>query len=103
MIILQAYSDRRINLPLCVRLLLGAVLMAPLSAARAEGEPSSQPATNTLGNQNYESAAREVMQHMQTTFSLPDEGLYTHSTTDRNREFMWGNGIMFSALLGAAR
>src|SRR5439155_6622654 len=80
-----------------------AVLMAPICADKAEGEPCSQPATNTLGKQNYESAAREVMQHIQTTFSLPDEGLYAHSTTDRNREFMWGNGIMFSALLGAAR
>src|SRR5206468_11033686 len=39
----------------------------------------------------------------QSAFYLPKEGLYAHSLTQRQPEFMWGNGIMFSALLGAAR
>jgi hypothetical protein len=51
----------------------------------------------------YEAAAREVMDRVQDDFFLPEDGLYAHSLNDRHVEFMWGNGVMFTALLGAAR
>jgi hypothetical protein len=48
-------------------------------------------------------AANEVTTHIQKTYYHPDTGLYDHSTTKREPEAMWGNGVMFSALVGAAR
>ena len=52
---------------------------------------------------NYNAAAHDVMNHIQEVFYLPKDGLYARSLSDRHPDFMWGNGIMFSALLGAAR
>jgi uncharacterized protein YyaL (SSP411 family) len=43
------------------------------------------------------------MRQIQKNFYLPESGLYAHSITKRRAEFMWGNGIMFSALIAAAR
>src|SRR2546423_12967224 len=103
MINLQAYSDRAKCRPLSKRLLLLAAVLAASFAAHAETGPSSQPTTNALRDQNYKAAAGEVMQHIQAAFFIPDDGLYAHSLTERNPEFMWGNGILLSALLGPAR
>jgi hypothetical protein len=52
---------------------------------------------------DYFAAANEVTRYIQKTFYLSQSGLYAHSTTQRHAEYMWGNGVMFSALLGAAR
>lgn len=103
MVILEAYSHVGANWPVRARFLLCTALIVLLFADRATADPSSQPTIDPLAAPNYASAAREVMDHIQTTFLLPDDGLYAHSVTDRKPEFMWGNGILFSALLGAAR
>ena len=51
----------------------------------------------------YATAAAEVMQNIRATFYLPERHLYAHSLSDRRPDFMWGNGVMFSALVGATR
>ena len=43
------------------------------------------------------------MQFIQTTFYIQKDGLYATSKTERHPDFMWGNGILFPALLGATR
>jgi len=48
-------------------------------------------------------AAKELTTHIQKTYYHPDTGLYDHSTTKQEPEAMWGNGVLFSALVGAAR
>jgi hypothetical protein len=86
----------------CLRLLLGVASIVSFLSDHAAAGPSSEP-TSGLAAKNYASGAREVTDYIQTTFLLSDGGLYAHSVTDRKPEFMWGNGILFSALLGAAR
>jgi len=66
-------------------------------ASAADDRPSTQSSVN------YASAAREVTAYVQRTFVLPEENLYARSITDRRADYMWGNGIEFSALVGAAR
>src|SRR5688572_33228715 len=48
-------------------------------------------------------AAQEVTQHIQKNYWDPKRGLYAHSLDDRRPAAMWGNGIMFSALVAAAK
>src|SRR5438477_10839185 len=103
MIILQAHSPRPPCLTIAVRLILLLPYILTLFAAPVQAQPSSQPTSQPFANQNYRAAAREVTRHIQAAFFLPDDDLYAHSLADRTPEFMWGNGIMFSALLGAAR
>lgn len=55
------------------------------------------------GESTYASRAREVMEHIEKTFGKADSALYSKLTTDPSPEDMWGNGVMFSALVGAAR
>jgi hypothetical protein len=52
---------------------------------------------------DYAARAREVSEYMQATLYRPEDGLYAVKTTDRKPDFMWGNGITFSALLIARR
>lgn len=52
---------------------------------------------------DYAAQASDVMNYIQSTFYLPKEKTYAHSITDRHSDFMWGNGVTFTALLGAAR
>ncbi len=81
---------------------LVAILRAPSTAC---GDmPSTAPtAIDILKSRDYAAAASEVMRHIQATYYLPQQGLYAHSTAGRKPDAMWGNGIMFSALLGASR
>ena len=51
----------------------------------------------------YAHAAAEVMRHIEVAYGLPGTHLYAHSLADRRPDFTWGNGVMFTALLGAAR
>lgn len=51
----------------------------------------------------YEPEAREVTQYIQRTYYKPASGLYARSPKDRADDFMWSNGVMFSALVAAAR
>jgi hypothetical protein len=52
---------------------------------------------------DYEMKAREVTQYIQQNFYDPRTHLYAHTISDRRPEDMWGDGVMFSALVGAAR
>lgn len=47
--------------------------------------------------------AQEVTQHLQKTFGDEKTGLYKRSTSDANPDFMWPNGVAFSALVAATR
>jgi len=51
----------------------------------------------------YQSQASEVMKYIQDNFYDRNTGLYHHAPTDSHAEFMWGNGVMFPALVGACR
>jgi uncharacterized protein YyaL (SSP411 family) len=51
----------------------------------------------------HELKAYEVMKYIQQNYYNPSSGLYSQSPTKRDPEFMWGNGVMFSALVGATR
>lgn len=71
--------------------LLLAALLTPCAPA-ADPEPGS-----------YGRQAREVMEHIQKTFWNDGTGLYAESETKRHPDFMWPNGVMFTALVAAAR
>lgn len=73
---------------------IGLVLLGGLRPAIAE----TAPAENL-----YRARALEVMEHMEKTFRLPESDLYKRSLTEPRAEDMWGNGVMCSALVGAAR
>jgi uncharacterized protein YyaL (SSP411 family) len=47
--------------------------------------------------------ARAVMDAIQKDLADPTTGGYFQSTDKHDPEFMWGNGVMFSALVAAAR
>jgi hypothetical protein len=89
----------------CVRpaTLLLALLLLPAPAV-AQTLPTTRPSPTTQAAPlDYRAAAAEVMRHIHKTFYLPDKNLYAHSIKQRHPDFMWGNGVMFTALLGAAR
>ncbi len=71
----------------------------PIAAASAVSTPA--PAAVDPGL--YGKRAREVMAEIQKTFYDARTGLYAKSTTDTHPDFMWGNGVMFSAVVAAAR
>jgi uncharacterized protein YyaL (SSP411 family) len=87
-------------------ILLGIALFAASVACIALADSTTAP-TNLdefkKSPTRYETAARGVMDRVQADFYLPEDGLYARSLNDRHVEFMWGNGVMFTALLGAAR
>ena len=72
---------------------------APAIAAPASGTPP--PAAPDPGL--YGKRAREVMADIQKTFWNARTGLYSKSATDTRPDFLWGNGVAFSALVAAAR
>src|SRR5205823_4593934 len=51
----------------------------------------------------FTTAAEDVTRYIQKTYYDPQTGLYAHSLDDRSAEATWGNGVMFSALVAAAR
>jgi hypothetical protein len=65
--------------------------------------PNINPTSILQGRMDYQRAAAEVTSYVQTTFYLPRSGLYAHASGDKSPDFTWGNGVMFSALVGAAR
>jgi uncharacterized protein YyaL (SSP411 family) len=72
-----------------------ALLLAALLTPRAN---AADPEPGSYGRQ-----AREVMEHIQKTFWNEGTGLYAESETKRHPDFMWPNGVMFTALVAAAR
>jgi uncharacterized protein YyaL (SSP411 family) len=84
---------------------LAAVLLA-LPALGAAPMASTSPAARSIsstGRSAFAGDAREVMSYIQKTFWDRRTGLYAHSTTERRPDAMWGNGVMFSALVAAAK
>jgi hypothetical protein len=75
------------------------VIAALFLSARAFAAPTAdaQPPVP------YQSAAGEVMQHLQKTFYDPKTGVYTKSAKDRTPDYIWREAAMFSALVAAAR
>lgn len=61
-------------------------------------EPEATPASFS-----FDETARTVSASIQEHFYNPDTGLYARGLEDRQPDFMWGNGVMFSALVAAAR
>ncbi len=57
----------------------------------------------TAGGVSFLISARTVTEAIQKDYYNPKTGLYIHSLNQRHPEFMWGNGVMFSALVAAAR
>ncbi|HYD01885.1 MAG TPA: glycoside hydrolase family 76 protein [Phycisphaerales bacterium] len=69
-----------------------------LSAATApERNPGQESSTS------FPDAARTVSAAIQKNFYDEKTGLYSRGADDRSPEFMWGNGVMFSSLVAAAR
>src|SRR5690242_10317956 len=52
---------------------------------------------------DFEAKAREVTEYIQKEFYNPQTHLYVHASNDRHVEDMWGDGVIFSALVAAAR
>ena len=84
-------------------MLLTPVLSATIAQGGERAAETEGLAALERSETKYALAAEEVMRHIQAEFYLPDEGLYASSRTRREPEHMWGNGVVFSALLGAAR
>ena len=76
---------------------------APPAAPAVATPASSAPASAVVDPGLYGKRAREVMAEIQKTFYDTRTGLYAKSTTDTHPDFMWGNGVMFSAVVAAAR
>ncbi|MFT3785175.1 MAG: glycoside hydrolase family 76 protein [Tepidisphaeraceae bacterium] len=69
----------------------------------ADGAPTTAPSSQRAAALDYVAAGREVTDFIRENYLLPKSGLYAHSTTERKPDFMWGDGIWCSALVGAAR
>ena len=81
-----------------------ATTTAPPPVAPAVATPgSSTPPPAAPDPGLYGKRAREVMTEIQKTFYDTRTGLYAKSATDTHPDFMWGNGVMFSAVVAAAR
>ncbi|MGB7157821.1 MAG: glycoside hydrolase family 76 protein [Tepidisphaeraceae bacterium] len=81
-------------------LLLGVLLVMGLWPADLRAQPA---ATTTTQPSSFLAAAREVTASIQRNYWDPKTGLYAGSTEDRNPDHMWGNGVMCSTLVAAAR
>lgn len=71
--------------------LIAGVFFALLVSAGRRPEPSSLD------------AAKTVTASIQEKFSNEKTGLYAQTLTKPDPEYMWGNGVMFSTLVAAAR
>jgi hypothetical protein len=69
-----------------------------VAAASAAAPPAAPEAPVSFAE-----AARIVTASIQEHFYNEDTGLYARSLEDRGLEYMWGNGVMFSTLVAAAR
>ena len=76
------------------------VVVAMMSGVLPAAAPSTTQSTTP---RSFRAAAQEVTQHIQKNYWNPRTGLYAHTLDDRKPEAMWGNGVMFSALVAAAK
>src|SRR5688500_9897790 len=89
-----------------VRIMVAAalVVVAMRSGVLPAAAPSTtQSTTQSTTPRSFRAAAQEVTQHIQQDYWNPRTGLYAHGLDDRKPEAMWGNGVMFSALVAAAK
>jgi len=68
----------------------------------APGSATVPQAASTKAT-SFPDAAKTVTASIQKAFYNEKTGLYAQTLDNREPEFMWGNGIMFSALVAAAR
>ena len=68
----------------------------------APGSATVPQAASTKAT-SFPDAAKTVTASIQKAFYNEKTGLYAHTLDNREPEFMWGNGVMFSALVAAAR
>jgi hypothetical protein len=73
------------------------VSMLIVLPAMAQTRPATGPAIS------FPEAARTVTASIQKVYYNEKTGLYAQSLAKRDPEFIWGNGVMFSALVAAAR
>src|SRR5438477_6809317 len=60
-------------------------------------------ATQATEPNQYAQRAREVTEHIQTTFFDPRSGVYLKSLTQKKPDYVWLQSVMFSNLVAAAR
>lgn len=77
--------------------LLALASMLTVGLVQAQSPPVTPPSIA------FEQSARTVTASIQKSFYDEKTGLYAQSIEKRDPEFMWGNGIMFSALVAAMR
>lgn len=101
----KSFFERKMrpNSRICPTVFFVLTVLSPLDVVQAQPQRQTTQGLHLNTETDYKSAARQVMQHIQTAFYLPDSGLYALSLTNRHPAFMWDNGVMFPALLGAAR
>ncbi len=78
---------------MCLAATVSAAAQTPAASTQAAVEPKV----------SFAEAARTVMASIQKNCYDQRTGLYFKSQEKREPEFMWGNGVMFSALAAAAR
>src|SRR5688500_11889480 len=84
------------------KMLLILPLVMPLTAVAAPTDPPAaqeSPSASTY----FLHAAKSVKATIHEKFYKPKTGLYLHRLIKTDTEFMWGNGIMFSALVAGSR
>jgi len=81
------------------RLPLFVATLLTMLAFRSVGQTRVPPAAAT----SFVDAANAVTESIQANYAIEKSGLYAQSLEKRDPEFMWGNGVMFSALVAAAR
>ncbi|HVU63595.1 MAG TPA: glycoside hydrolase family 76 protein [Phycisphaerales bacterium] len=81
------------------RIICAVSLLAWFAALPAEGQNLAKPEPPA----SFLERAGAVTASIQATFYNEKTGLYARSTENRDPEFMWGNGVVFSMLVAAAR
>lgn len=81
----------------CVK--LSVLLLGCLCARGLAGGPPAE--LSTTGD--YAAAARAVTDAIVEEFAIDGSGLYASKAGDQHPDFMWGNGVLFSAFVGATR
>lgn len=82
-------------------LLILPLVMPSMAFAAPADAPTAQ--TSPAASTDFLQAAKTVTASIQEKFYKPQTGLYLHRLSKTDTEFMWGNGIMFSALVAGAR
>ena len=74
-----------------------------MAAPPAQKPPASPAAETRAFDVDYRARAQEVTDEIQRDFWNPQTGRYSEKPGDKNPAVVWSGGVMFSALIGAAR